>query len=274
MSRDRNRPSDVILDLLRGAPGAGRSASYLIDSGKLFGFSDNIIRVNLSRLQRRGLIESPARGQYRLAPTADPLNTFVERWRLGEDRVRPWTPHCWLLMSDRHSTEPHTASAWALDALGFRRIAPNLQVRPDNLALGLDELKQLAASIGVPKDMILLCSTTRDDKDWPSLWDSKSIDRDYASMIRRLEDSRSALADMSLEDARLETFKLGGAAIHLLAKDPLLPDSFVDTRARLTLWQVLLDYDTAGKRIWANSRKERDGGLPVPRLPNVMQESA
>jgi DNA-binding transcriptional regulator PaaX len=72
------------MDMLRGAPASGRRVAYLIETGSLFGFPENTVRVTLSRLQARGLIESPERGRYKLAPTADPVNEFVERWRLGE----------------------------------------------------------------------------------------------------------------------------------------------------------------------------------------------
>ena len=92
MSRTRTRPGDVILDLLRSARGRRQSASSLIERGALFGFSENTIRVTLSRLMSRGRIESPRRGEYRLSPETDALNDFVERWRLGEDRIRPWQP--------------------------------------------------------------------------------------------------------------------------------------------------------------------------------------
>ncbi len=111
MARARTRPGDVILDLLRSARGRRQSVSALVERGALFGFSENTIRVTLSRLMSRGRIESPGRGEYRLSPETDALNDFVERWRLGEDRVRAWQPGHWLLA---HLADADGPSAQAL----------------------------------------------------------------------------------------------------------------------------------------------------------------
>ena len=87
-------------------------------------------------------------------------------------------------------------------------------------------------------------------------------------MTRRLKESAAQLDAMDQEAARIETFQLGGEAIHLLAKDPLLPSEFVDTEAREALWRTLRDYDVAGQRIWATSKKDQSSSLPIPRLAN------
>ena len=71
---------------------------------------------------------------------------------------------------------------------------------------------------------------------------------------------------MSRDDARLETFRLGGEVIHALAKDPLLPGELVETGARAGLWHAMLDYDARGKAIWASAEGEKPGTMPVPQL--------
>ncbi|MDZ7826195.1 MAG: hypothetical protein U5R48_09525 [Gammaproteobacteria bacterium] len=71
---------------------------------------------------------------------------------------------------------------------------------------------------------------------------------------------------VSRDDARLESFRLGGEVIHALAKDPLLPEELVETGVRAELWRAMLDYDARGKAIWASSEGEKPGTMPVPQL--------
>ena len=147
----RLKPSDVILDLLRGARPEGRRAAYLIDNGRLFDFTENTVRVTLSRLVSRGLVTSPARGRYRLADSAGPVNQHVERWRLGEARTRDWQPGTWILA---HLETTDDRSLWVLDTLGFRQVRKGLYARPDNLASDLD-LKRSATTLGLSETSLL-----------------------------------------------------------------------------------------------------------------------
>ncbi len=263
MSRERTRPSDVILDLLRSARGRRQSAGRLIASGILFGFSENTMRVTLSRLLARGRIESPARGEYRLSPRTDALNDFVERWRLGEDRVRPWTPGQWLFV---HAPALDTAGRWALDALGFREIRAGLLSRPDNLTLDGEELHRLAVSIGLADDVLLIAGTARQAPSWDGCWDPEALNADYRRSLARLTESRERLTELPRDEARLECFTLGGEMIHRLAKDPLLPRQMIDASARQALWRAMLDYEAQGKRIWAGAAKDELKQMPRPRL--------
>lgn len=269
MTRNRARPADYLLDMMRGAGETGRSAAYLVETGRLFGFSDNIVRVTLSRLQARGVIESPSRGQYRLAETADPLNEFVERWRLGEARVRPWDGSTWVIV---HQPEASERGPWALDAIGFRPVDAGLFARPDNLSMTAEASRELLVSIGLPTTSLFVLGAPIGGQanDWPSRWDGNALNREYEDMTRRLEESASRLAGLDVDTARIETFRLGGEGIHLLAKDPLLPATFVDVGARERLWAAMNDYDAAGKAIWAASDRDNDidedNGLPIPRL--------
>ncbi|MCH7744410.1 MAG: PaaX family transcriptional regulator, partial [Proteobacteria bacterium] len=51
------KPSGVILDLLRTYQQQGTSARNIMATGKMFGFNENAMRVNLSRLASRQIIE-------------------------------------------------------------------------------------------------------------------------------------------------------------------------------------------------------------------------
>jgi phenylacetic acid degradation operon negative regulatory protein len=265
MGLPRSRPSDTLLDLLRGSGRRGQSARSLIEAGELFGLTENTVRVTLSRLLARGVIESPSRGQYRLASQASALNDFVERWRLGEARVRAWRPGQWLF------AHPHgdlSGNLWALEALGFREVHGHLYARPDNLSLTLDELRALGQGIGLTPDTLLLEGRPQGETAaaWRHAWHPAALDDQYVDAARRLRDSAARLEHMADAAARLESFRLGGEAIHLLAKDPLLPTEFVDVAAREALWREMVSYDAQGKAIWAGALSEPTRSMPIAQL--------
>jgi phenylacetic acid degradation operon negative regulatory protein len=256
----------VILDMLRSARSRHRTARSLIAAGGLFGFSENTMRVTLSRLLSRGLIESPERGLYRLTDQTDALNDFVERWRLGEARVRPWRRGHWLFA---HLQGEVVSSEWALDALGFREVRPALLARPDNLAVRLQELRTLADGLGLEPGVLLIAGQPEGDpapQNWLKAWHPTRLDDEYADALGRLEQSARRLPELPLDEARMECFSLGGEMIHRLAKDPLLPGEFVSIQAREALWRAMLDYDRLGKDIWASGKDEALRRMPRPQL--------
>ncbi|MDZ7668853.1 MAG: PaaX family transcriptional regulator C-terminal domain-containing protein [Gammaproteobacteria bacterium] len=267
MSEQRSRPGDVILDMLRSRRPRRHRAGALIEAGALFGFTANTMRVTLSRLAARGLIESPQRGVYQLTPQTDALNDFVERWRLGEQRTRPWQSGRWLFA---HVPEPSHRCDWALQALGCRTVGPNLQARPDNLALTPAELRSLGEGLGLPRDVVLIAGEPEGDsgpRSWVNAWQPEELDAQYTRNLQRLERSSRLLAELDEAEARLECFTLGGEIIHRLAKDPLLPAPLVNVRDRQALWQAMQEYETLGRKIWAGERGDVPRHMPRPQLP-------
>lgn len=269
MSAERNRPSDVVLDMLRSARSRQRTARSLVSAGELFGYTANTMRVTLSRLMARGLIESPERGLYRLTRQTDALNQFVERWREGEARVSAWDRETWLFA---HLQGEAAKSVWTLHALGFRPLRNHLFGRPANLSLSVSELRTLAQSIGLETDVLLLKGSPEGPTHtWQQLWQPGAIEATYRASLARLQASAAALPHMPLDEARLECFRLGGEMIHLLAKDPLLPTAWLDAEPRRQLWQAMLAYDAQGKDIWAAGKADALHHMPRPQL---IQETA
>ncbi len=263
MSKRRTRPADMILDLLRGTDGL--SSRYLVDTGGMFGYSENTLRVTLSRLVQRGLVSCPERGRYVLAKETSHLQCFVERWRLGEARVRPWHAGQWIFAEDERF-DP--SALWALEALGFRRVRRHLLARPDNLAMSQEELAEVAVNLGAGRDLLLISGRPRPGAipdGWPEFWHPAALLRDYRDMTVRLQESAERLNDIGVDDAKMESFRLGGEAINLMAKDPLLPAEMIDVNARERLWRELVSYDRQGKKIWAGSGV-RHQNMPVRQL--------
>lgn len=268
MSASRSRPADVLLDLLRSVGARGHSVRFLINAGALFGFTENTIRVALSRLGARGLVDSPARGRYRLAEGTDALNEFVERWRLGEQRVRAWRPGRWLIA---HTTSDSPEDRWVLETLGFRTVREGLHTRPDNLVLSSDALVAQAVSLGAADDLLLIEGRMQADvaQVWSESWRPEDLLEDYRSLLRRLAESAARLPALPRDRARLESFRLGGEAIHCLAKDPLLPAELIDTAPRAQLVEAMLDYDRLGKAVWAHDRDAEAQTLPTAQLASA-----
>ena len=263
------KPSSVILDLMSSAQGKSLSAKWLMRIGGYFGFTENTIRVALSRLGSRGLIESAGRGYYRMAHSADAVNDFVGRWRLGESRVVHWRQLGWhVVHNDANTTN---TEAWVLQTLGFRQVRNGLFARPDNLILETDELATLARQLGLAQDAVFLSAkvvSSRVVSRWVTCWQTAELNRSYQVNLQRLKASADRLPGLSLEAALVETFNLGGEIVHLLAKDPLLPRSMVQVSARRTLWEEMLNYERFGRKLWAQAQDENLVAevMPTPRL--------
>lgn len=246
----------LLLDLLRVVP--GRSAvpvQGLVRVGELFGITGNATRVTLSRLVDKGLLESDGRGQYRLSQATDPVSHFVEDWRLGEKRLRPWEG-AWLCV---HLPRPgpgrkaRAASGRALSFLNFREAEGGLWVRPDNLAGGADAARTRLRELGLEEGALVFAGAGFGEDvtaQWAAtLWNEDPA-REQCALTRRLRASEKRIASLPLEEALVETFTLGGKAIELLVRDALLPEQIRSGDARRELTKAMTDYDVVGRQCW------------------------
>jgi phenylacetic acid degradation operon negative regulatory protein len=97
-----------------------------------------------------------------------------------------------------------------------------------------------------------------------ALWSGKQLVRGYRQARESLERSALRVESLPVEEAAVETFLLGGAAIHLLATDPLLPSEIVATGERGRLADAMLAYDALGRRIWSKLLRDvRVGEAPA-----------
>lgn len=256
MSESPNARS-LLLDLLRVVP--GRTAvpvQGLVRVGELFGITGNATRVALSRLSEGGLVESDERGQYRLSQASDPVSTFVENWRLGEQRLRPWEGGwlCVHLPRPGPGRKARTQSLRAMEFLSLREAEGGLWVRPDNLAGGAQAAREALGKLGLEEGALVFAG--RDfGEDVTARWAGElwtdEPSREQRAHARKLEASTKRIPSLNKDKALVETFTLGGKAIELLVRDALLPDEIRSGEARRELTDAMLAYDVVGRKIWS-----------------------
>ena len=133
----RPTAKSLILDLLTTVPGTSVPVQFLVEAAAMFGIDSNSVRVALTRLGARGLIESEKRGQYHLGATTAGVVDTVSAWRLGERRRTRWDGGWFavntasLKRSDRRTM---TQVERALRLLGLAELDRGLFIRADNLA--------------------------------------------------------------------------------------------------------------------------------------------
>ena len=226
------KPGNFILDLLRTYGQKGTSAQNLMSSSRMFDFSENLIRVTLSRLVARGLIENFERGQYRLAELSDPITEFIEEWRLGESRRRAWEEGSFLMVQ---SARPTDKEKWLLTSTGFRQLRTGLWLRPDNLRRTGTLLIAWLHELGLSDEPVIgerLMLQKRDYRSFIDDYQINKLDKQYLDVVSRLESSTENLQEKPTNLAMIESFTLGGEALHLLAKDPYLPAELQDPGIR------------------------------------------
>lgn len=255
------KPANFILDLLRTYGDKGTSARNLMAAASLFSFGDNVMRVTLSRLTGRGMIEKVSRGHYRLAPGSDPIKDFVEEWRLGEQRIRDWSENYLTVYTE----VPSDRQTWVLVATGFRQMGQHLWARPDNLRRQGESLYQWLIQLGVSDTAVLLENAFLDMRSVEKLavqYDKTVMQKQYQSLNEQLKKSAARLDKLPKKQAMIESFSLGGKALQLLAKDPYLPEEMMPNGERLRLWQNMIDYDELGRNAWSG----KPGSLPSESL--------
>jgi phenylacetic acid degradation operon negative regulatory protein len=251
------KPTSIILDLLRTYGSRGTSVQDLTATGALFGFNSNRIRVSLSRLASRGVIENCRRGHYRLCQTADPVSHFAEGWRLGEARVKFWQED-WICIHLPVTSAAGKKSPWALANFGFIAIDRQFWIRPNNLSASNTELRNQLQSIGLAIDAVMIgaAQLTQDiSQQWLHAFEPEQLQQRYLAMTGTLETSMRQLPKLDKALAKKQSFQLGGQCIQLLAKDPLLPEQWLDPSAREALWRTMCRYDEIGRQVWASEHK-------------------
>jgi phenylacetic acid degradation operon negative regulatory protein len=248
----------VILEVLSaGVPeGASIPVRHLVRAAAVFDIAENSVRVALVRLRAEGLIEPVDRGQYRLGPSATPLNERIIGWRTVEDRLRPWAGD-WigafvadLSRTDRPALRRRTR---ALRLLGFRELRPGFDVRPNNLAAGVEGVREQLLRLGLDEEAPVFRITDLGDDEGcaRALWDREELLRSYRDLRTEIAEARKRQRTLPPEACLEEHFLLGREAIRLIVLDPLLPEPLAPVDERRALVTDARDYNDAGLRLWA-----------------------
>ena len=243
----------------------------LVGRRRLFGISENTVRVALARLLADGLVERDERGcvpARRRAPQA--VSRQVASWRALDaahaalDRRLDRRAHG---RASAASRAPSCVGATrALDCLGFRALAPGLAVRPDNLAGGVDGVRDGGSTrLGLERRGARVraarASTPRPPRRARRLWDADGARRRLPPRPRCARAQRARPRSPARAAAMVESFRARRrGAIRQLALDPLLPEPIVPAAEREALVAAMRRYDRARPRLL--------GALPArPRRP-------
>ena len=273
----RPTAKSFLLDLLSTFGPAGAPVRALVEAAGMFGIDANRLRVALARLVAKDLIAGDGPGRYRLGPASASVIAHVTSWRTVEQMLRPWTGS-WvavhtaaLVRSDRRALR---ACEQALRLLGFRSLTWGLELRPDNLARGIDTVRARLRALGLPESLPVFVADDLDettDTQARRLWNLGQLRRGYRKTLDLLAASSRRLPGLSENRAMVESFLLGGQAIREIVHDPLLPDAIAPGEYRRSLVAAARDYDRLGRDCWAPFLKRH--GMPHRSGPKDLRVS-
>jgi phenylacetic acid degradation operon negative regulatory protein len=228
----------------------------LIRASSLFEIDENRTRVALHRLRTKGLIDSPERGTYRFAGNETVLGeTFA--WRTALGRIREWDGR-WIGVHTAPLPRADKTVARRRDRatafVGLRELVPGLLVRPDNLAGGVEGLRERLHRLGLEPEAAMFRLDMLGPHDAPArgLWTELGLDARYHEHMAALDEVEEAVRELSDEEAARQTFLVGNRAIHDIVLDPLLPEPLVDPDLRQRFVERMKAFDDLGRRAWAS----------------------
>jgi phenylacetic acid degradation operon negative regulatory protein len=247
-------PKSLLLQLM-SAVDEPLEVAILVRAGALFGHAPGSVRVALSRLAAGGHVVQVTRGRWRLGPTAARLAGQVATWRELPALVRPWEG-AWigvatggLPRTDRAVTARRDR---ALSLLGFRALRPGLEVRPDNRVDGVAGARERLGALGLEADAPVLAigPLGASEAEARALWDGAALEAGYREAGAAIDRAAARMDDLDPEAAARDVFLAGGAAIRVLAFDPLLPAPIVDPAPRWALVDQLRRFDARARTVW------------------------
>lgn len=245
----------LLLDLLRMVHPLALPVSLLVNTGRVLGINENVLRVNITRLTVRQQIEQNERGYYRLGKESAPHDAWLRQWQLGEARVNPWKGD-WLVLNSSQSlkTKDQQALTKMVHHFGFREMMTGVWIRPNNLVRSTDELSQQIARLAHSEDFVIIESQKiiqpKKNIHLESLWDREALESQYREIIQMIEQGIAQAKSLSIEDAFRNSYFLGAYVHHCLALDPLLPKELVDVALRKKVVERFAEYDAQYRIAW------------------------
>ncbi|MBI9074902.1 MAG: hypothetical protein JEZ02_05760 [Desulfatibacillum sp.] len=264
-------PKILIVSILHVSDNKAMPIKNMIDIGRLFGFTGNTIRVTTTRLVRDGRLESDERGLYRIKDMDTPISRYVNAWKQGEKRMLDWDGSWICCLTPPASAGRRKQNAKALTLPGFREGLPNFWVRPNNLTMGLSDLKKLLVHQGLDPKAELFAGKEfheRLTQHWTEfLWPVGELIQNMEEALDRIAKSKARIHSLPADNALTESYLVGTETVHVLVKDPLLPREMMSPQYRIDLAQAMLEYNEIGKSIW----EDESSGLFFSQSPSHME---
>lgn len=246
----------LILDLVDTGEPPAFSVRELVRAGAAFGIEPTGIRTALTRLKADGSVHQVERGRYTIGARGATLQHRILGWRTVIDRRRAWRGE-WLLAiagpQERADRTVWRRTVRALELEGFAEAEVNIWTRPDNLAGGVDGMRQRLIALESAPSLLLVQANGLDPARavrFPGLWQGDTLRDAHARLASALDHSATRIGTAALPAAAAETLLLGRQAIRAIMRDPLLPEDFCPTDGLSALIAAMTRYDRIGKRVW------------------------
>lgn len=253
-------PKRLILSLLSAPELPEISVQGVIRWGELFGIDAGAVRVSLGRMTKAQLLESPRRGHYAIGPAGQALAATARSWVKSEERLKDWDGG-WLVAHTAHLKRSNRGAlrarerAFALD--GFVAIEKELWCRPANYRESLKTTLSRMCDLGLEAETVLIEANSVEPKPQPeSLWPIDALRGRYLELSQAMEVSLERLPTLDTWTAAKETFLVGESVIRQINADPLLPDAMIDASARRHMHSMMIEYDQAGRSVWARFQQD------------------
>ncbi len=259
-------PRNIILDLMGVSHPNPMEAAHLPVISHVFSVPVNNLRVALTRLAAKGMLDNTQRGVYRLSAKAIVRNEFTRRWKSPQYSDKPWDAS-WIAchLSKGSNRSIRSKSINALNWFGFKPGLDGIWVRPNNLVQSVSELLSVLRSLGLEAHAQVFSINDVEAtlaKSWQTLWATTELDTRYQQLNEKLLHSFKQLQSAQPTTTLLETCLLGSEAIHLLATDPQLPPDIRPACHYEELRTTMLEYDQIGRKIWLKQLPDL-GVLPL-----------
>jgi len=247
---------ELVIDFLSNRYPREMSAQEITGVGTALGFSEQSLRMALTRLVEQSVAANTGRGRYRLSPSGEAMREEVRKWRHLDQVAKPWSG-AWIGVfdaaiprSDRAALRRHER---AMRLRGFRELQSGLWIRPGNLRDSVAELRAHLRALGLHPDALVVGLHDLDEDARAkaiTLWDTAAMIARYRALADELRASKSKLERLPLDTAAAESMVLGRDVIRHINLDPVLPEELMSQRALSNLISVMSDYDQNARQIW------------------------
>lgn len=256
MTAPKLNARSLIVDLLLASAGNLISIKQMVLAGRLFGITENGIRVAVTRLSADGVIEAVERGIYQFSDQSLEWAGLMLNRKNGIKATKPWNQHYFAVFTSMLGRVDRTAlkrRERALRNYGFKELEQGLFIRPDNLVATFDDILNQLKANGL-EARATMCHIRHFDEltmtKINELWTSELLNKNYEKISYKIQQWLAGRHELELEDAARESLLLGRHTIAQLISDPLLPEPFVNVKIRDQFAADVMELDQIGQQLW------------------------